>query len=256
MKCHEAKRALDLFMDGELPVPENARVLEHLGLCRPCGEVYEGEKALRAGLKASLETAPPGLVDRLFRAAAAPPGPPPLRAVRWAAALLFGAFVLALVFTAPAEMAHALASEAAAKHDALDYVCGSPGEGPDRRCICSGCCGDSEAGEVSGFFAEHGRPDFCSHGVLAKLGYRCSGVAAWEHRGEVLGWSTHRDGRGRTVSHALIRSPVAAPPVHVAKARGRTVVFHAMPEAGRTCVFVFDDAAEADRFLDATGLGR
>ena len=43
MKCHESKRHLDLFMDGELSVPENLKVLEHLNLCRPCASVYEGE---------------------------------------------------------------------------------------------------------------------------------------------------------------------------------------------------------------------
>src|SRR5204862_2684300 len=70
MKCHEAKRHLDLFMDGELSVPENLKVLEHLNLCRACGAVYEGEKALRAALRARLgaERAPEGLVERLAQA--------------------------------------------------------------------------------------------------------------------------------------------------------------------------------------------
>ena len=43
MMCHEAKRQLDLFMDGELSVADNMKVLEHLNLCRPCAGVYEGD---------------------------------------------------------------------------------------------------------------------------------------------------------------------------------------------------------------------
>ena len=43
MKCHEAKRHLDLFMDGELSVQENMKILEHLNLCRGCSEIYVGE---------------------------------------------------------------------------------------------------------------------------------------------------------------------------------------------------------------------
>src|SRR5579871_5821897 len=68
MKCHESKRHLDLFMDGELSVPENLKVLEHLNLCRPCADVYEGEKALRALLRARLGggSAPAGLMDGML----------------------------------------------------------------------------------------------------------------------------------------------------------------------------------------------
>ena len=67
MKCHESKRHLDLFMDGELSVPENLKVLEHLNLCRPCASVYEGEKALRGVLRSSAgsDRAPAGLAARL-----------------------------------------------------------------------------------------------------------------------------------------------------------------------------------------------
>ena len=54
MKCPEAKRLLDVFHDGELSVSENMKVLEHLNLCVPCAEIYEGEKTLRAALKQQL----------------------------------------------------------------------------------------------------------------------------------------------------------------------------------------------------------
>src|SRR5882672_11151582 len=68
MKCHEAKRHLDLFMDGELSVPENLKVLEHVNLCRPCAGIYEGEKSLRTLLRTRVGsgTAPAGLAERLL----------------------------------------------------------------------------------------------------------------------------------------------------------------------------------------------
>src|SRR5579872_535835 len=108
MKCHESKRHLDLFMDGELSVQENLKVLEHLNLCRPCADVYEGEKALRALLRARLGSgaAPAGLADRLLaeEASAAPVAPPPaLRRRGWmplAAAAAFAVAVLGMIFSA------------------------------------------------------------------------------------------------------------------------------------------------------------
>lgn len=70
MKCHEVRRYLDLFMDSEMSVPEIIRVLEHLGLCRDCDQIYKAEEGFRALLKGTLGAvdAPPGLEARIARA--------------------------------------------------------------------------------------------------------------------------------------------------------------------------------------------
>src|SRR5579864_6962224 len=145
MKCHEAKRHLDLFMDGELSVPENLKVLEHLNLCRPCADVYEGEKALRALLRARVGSmsAPEGLEERLLSEEAAVPAPVRTlsRRLSWfpvAAAAGFFLVVLALVFTTPAEMPRAFANEMSSKHkETHECFCGIHRD--NCLCLCSRC---------------------------------------------------------------------------------------------------------------------
>src|SRR5438477_8190178 len=127
MKCHEAKRHLDLFMDGELSVPENMKVLEHLNLCRPCSGIYEGEKALRGALKVQLgsEKVPASVYEKLSQTASPaedierpwrPSSAGPTEGRRWsavAAAVFFVTLAGAMLFTPSIETAPAFAAVAA-----------------------------------------------------------------------------------------------------------------------------------------------
>lgn len=254
MRCHEAEHRVDPFMDGELSVPENLQVLEHLNLCRACAAVYEGEKALRAALKTQLgsEKAPRSVHDRLSRVSA-PAGEPPRR--RWgalAAAVFFVTLAASLLFTPPAEIPRLLAAEVSAKHDETrDGFCGRTG--PDRLCVCPGCCPDRDR-PMAKFFRRHVPYDVCAHD-LAKLGYAFAGAAVWEHRGSTVCWTIQQDGKGRTVTHALVATPLARPAAPLVFRDGpHPVVMKPAGAPGMTCVFIFDDAGEADRFLLAMGM--
>jgi hypothetical protein len=254
MKCHEAKRHLDLFMDGELSVPENLKVLEHLNLCRACGSAYEGEKALRAGLRGTLgaERAPAGLASRVF--ARLEPAEPVSRFLpRWnlVAAAVFFLFAGALVLT-PREF-QVLAGEVVSRHDTQQYACNEGA--PDRDCLCAGCCFDVP-GRIRGFFDRHGRPDFCAHlEAREALGYVFRGVAAWPLGARRICWTNWRTPSGGTVSHALVDTGMAAlgtPRLTVA--HGRWVFLEPRPDRRSACVFVFDDEAELRRFARLAGL--
>jgi len=253
MKCHEAKRHLDLFMDGELSVPENMKALEHLNLCRPCATIYDGEKALRGALKERLggEKAPAGLASRVFGRLSPSAGYAPRRWWAFAAAAVFLLLAASLVFT-PREL-EVLAATVAARHESQRYACNEGA--PDRDCLCEGCCPDVP-GRIKGFFDRHGRPDFCAHVELQGLmGYAFKGVASWPFQGRPISWSTWRTPSGATVSHALVDTAMASSAVPRLTRRGsRWVFLEPRPDRRSACVFVFDDEAELRRFASLAGL--
>lgn len=253
MKCHESKRHLDLFMDGELSVPENLKVLEHLNLCRPCADVYEGEKSLRALLRARVGsgTAPAGLAERL--AAAAPAASLPRR--RWmpvAAAAGFFVVMLTLVFTTPAEMPRAFANELSTKHkETHEGFCGVHSD--DSLCLCTRCSTESENADRR-FFQSRVNHQVCSHD-LKGLGYQMIGVQVWPHRGRQVCWTVYRDAAGHSITHGLVTTKIAMEPGPLLVCDGvdRPVVM--IPSSGgMTCVFVFDSEPEAQRFREARRL--
>jgi anti-sigma factor (TIGR02949 family) len=258
MKCHESKRHLDLFMDGELSVPENLKVLEHLNLCRPCADVYEGEKALRALLRARAgsESAPAGLLERLVLDEA--PVARPVTAFnrrRWlsaAAAAAFFLVMLTLVFTTPAEMPRAFASELGTKHKQThEGFCGTPGN--DSLCLCTRCNSETD-NPVGRFFQRRVSYEGCAH-ELKDLGYQMIGAQVWTHRSRPVCWTVYRDSAGNSITHGLVTTKIAMEPGPLLVCDGvdRPVVM--MPaSAGMTCVFVFDNEAEAQRFRDARRL--
>jgi hypothetical protein len=255
MKCHEAKRHLDLFMDGELSVPENLKVLEHLNLCRACGGVYEGEKALRAALKSGLGSvqAPAGLAERL----SASPGEAPVTAFRRpssrqrllsaAAAAAFFLIALTFVLSSPVERPQAFATEAVTMHKVTrDGFCGQNLD--DRVCVCDKCCSEEAAKPVEKFFQKQVGRETCTHD-LGGLGYKPIGASVWRHRGQKVCWTVHRDEVGHTITHGLLTTKIAMEPGPMLVCDGvdRPVVL--IPAGGgMTCVFVFDDQGEANRF--------
>ncbi len=252
MKCHEAKRSLDPFMDGELAVPENMEVLAHLNLCRECSGVYEGEKALRAGLRGTLgaERAPEGLADRLSRSLAGGRVTefPRRRGGALVAAVFFGALVLSMVFSPLGDSPRLLASELVERHEETRMgFCNLRRDD----CVCS--CNDCSPGvkdPVPRFFKRHVAHDVCTH-PLEELGYALVGGHVWEHRGSLVCWTVQQTADGKSITHGLVATPVAAGPGWLELppgARGRIVLLHPAGPPGLTCVFVLDDASEAARF--------
>jgi hypothetical protein len=259
MKCHEATRRLDLFMDGELAVPENLQVLEHLNLCRPCAGVFEGEKRLRASLKSRLGglRAPEALAGRLSAALRGDVEPfRPAASGRWgmvAAAALFFMIVGSLVVS-PSPKFQLLAAEISERHALQAYACGAGTD--EARCLCASCTKDPGSA-IRSFFAKHEDRDYCAHlAEAAKLGYTWQGVAAWRCRGEEVLWSTWRTSSGAKVSHALVVMDLGGTP-RFCRRGGRPVLFYPRGDKARpdlACVFVFEDVAEAERFVRALGM--
>jgi hypothetical protein len=261
MKCHDAKHHLDLFMDGELSVPENLKVLEHLNLCRPCAGIYEGEKALRGVLRARLGsgTAPEGLAERLT--AEAPAAAPALpvatftrrRLLSVAAAAGFFIVMLALVFTTPAEMPKALASDLSRKHNETQK--GYCGVHKDKcACICDRCSLEPQK-DASKFFRDTAGREACSHD-LSDLGYKPTDVEVFDHLGQPVCWTVLRDESGHTVSHGLVTTKIAKQPgpLYLCDGIDRPVVMIPVDRTDKTCVFVFDSESEAKRFREARKL--
>jgi hypothetical protein len=171
-----------------------------------------------------------------------------------AAAVFFVALGASLLFTPAGETPRAFAAEAVDRHREVSYACGR--SEADRCCVCANCTPDAEAA-MKEFFARRGRADFCLHDLERLLGgYRYAGAAVWPRRGRPVCWSTHRDDRGRTISHALLATPLAMElKPTLLESGGRRVLFVPRPDLpGATCVFVFDDAPEAERFREKLGL--
>lgn len=257
MKCHESKRHLDLFMDGELSVQENLKVLEHLNLCRPCADIYEGEKALRAMLRARAGSvlAPPGLAERLLADEA--PAAAPVRFfsrrrfLPAAAAAGFFVVALTLLFSAQ-DNRFAFAYEMSSKHKTThDGFCGAHQD--NSLCVCTRCC--SEPGSaICNFFRTRIGHDI---GVqdLKDLGYSMIGAQVWDRQGSKVCWTVYHDAAGNSISYGLVPTKIANGPGPLLVCDGveRPVVM--IPAGGDlTSVFVFDSESEAQRFRDARNL--
>ncbi len=258
MKCHESKRHLDLFMDGELSVQENLKVLEHLNLCRSCVDVYEGEKALRSLLRSRVGSgaAPAGLADRLLaEEAPAPAAPPPaLRRRGWlpaAAAAAFVVAVLGMIFSAK-DNPRAFAYEMSSMHQKTHGgYCGV--HGPDSLCVCPHCSSEPAA-DACNFFRNRIGHDIGMQN-LTDLGYTVIGAQVWERQGHKVCWTVYHDVAGNTISYGLVPTKIANEPGPLLVCDGveRPVVM--IPAGGgMTSVFVFDNEEEAQRFRDARNL--
>jgi anti-sigma factor (TIGR02949 family) len=257
MKCHEAKRHLDLFMDGELSVPENLKVLEHLNLCRPCSTVYGGEKALRGVLRstAGSDRAPAGLAARL--SASLPADVVPFvrrpsskqRLVSFAAAAAFFLVALVFVLSSPAEKPQVFANELSRKFvETREGFCGQHRD--DSMCFCNGCCSDSNSNQAAAtFFKRHGARKSCDHN-LQDLGYKPIGASVWRRRGQPVCWTVWRDDHGHTITHGLVTTKIAMEPGPLLVCDGveRPVELVPLEGTDKTCVFVFDDEDAAVRF--------
>ena len=96
--------------------------------------------------------------------------------------------------------------------------------------------------------------EVCLHD-LKPLGYAPVGGSVWKYRGQWVCWTTDRDARGHTISHALVTGPIAMEkkPTRLVEG-GRPVLLVPQEKLGRTCVFVFDDQVDAEAFLKMMGI--
>jgi hypothetical protein len=259
MKCHEAKRHLDLFMDGELSVPENLKVLEHLNLCRPCASVYEGDKALRGVLRstAGSDRAPSGLAERLASSLPkaevipfAPPTSSRRRLISAAAAAVFALAAGAFFLSTPAVKPQAFATEVSKKHlETREGFCGQHRD--DAVCLCDGCCTDSK-NAVGTLFKRYGGRETCAHN-LQELGYKPVGATVWRRGGQLVCWTVWRNDKDKTITHGLVTTKIAMEPGPLLVCDGVERPVELIPIEGtdKTCVFVFDDEDAAVRFRAA-----
>src|SRR5688572_17206083 len=67
MNCSDARDRLNPYLDGELEMDENVRVVSHLERCAACSSAFEGERALFDEIRrqASGPGAPEGLRLRI-----------------------------------------------------------------------------------------------------------------------------------------------------------------------------------------------
>ena len=99
MRCEEARRRLDAYIDGELGAAEQASLREHLAGCGECGPEAEAVERLRAGIReaAPRYRAPPGLrrqIHAALRRERTAPARPLWRAPGW---LAYAASILVAV---------------------------------------------------------------------------------------------------------------------------------------------------------------
>lgn len=250
MNCIKARRRLDMYMDNELSLPENMEILEHLNLCRTCKDVYQAEEKLRGILKGELSEPqpPPGLAARIkgaLREAPAKPSPSlPWRGWKIAIAAVLFVTVSALVLLNPyREAPQALAAEVVTRHDSVRPDFYSIPH-PDAIRLSP----DSPM-SVQDFFKRYVSYEVCLHD-LKPLGYVPVGASMWSHRGKPVCWTTDKDARGHTLSHALVPTPIAmGKEPRMVREGGRVVLLVPQMKLGMTCIFIFDDEADAQPFI-------
>lgn len=219
MKCHETRHRIDLFMDGELSVEENFKVLEHLNLCRSCAEAFEAEKALREGLRAKWnEKAPPELAGRIRAKMGRRPLPwwVPGAAATVLVALFFG-LVLRQV---PSQQA--FAASAVEYHEASRRTPAGPSA-----CLRQCCCQEAEK-RVRDLAQTNGCSAPCVHD-LDELGYAFRSASV-QTGPRVLCWTQQQNASGQLVSHTLVAEKLADEPMKMWDVNGRTLLLFSKPD--------------------------
>jgi hypothetical protein len=212
MNCAESKRYLDLFLDGELDVEQNLKVLEHLNLCAGCSKLFDGERMLAAEFqKVGQEKAPEalrercrGAIDRECRAGRR-------RWVLSAAALVLAGVGIGLLAPKlvparpPSPSGPVAASDfarvIAARHDEVRTAVP-----PDGICVCEGCT-KKPTDELEAYFASRSQKT-CLHGMEAQ-GYIWRSGAVWRNgvKGHVVCMTFHADQAKESVlSHSSLPS--------------------------------------------------
>jgi hypothetical protein len=256
MNCTEAKRHLDLFLDGELDVEQNLKVLEHLNLCACCSKAFDGERLLDAACAKSAEKCP-DQVKRRCGMALDREGRGAWMAWAAAAALLLAGVAIGWMVrpqaprplvppsvASPADLAANLVAFHNAKRAGTQEG-GLTVEGTDGQ------------GKLETFFKQKG-VDACLH-CLEKRGYSFKGGEVWVGgiRGRMICLTTQvAKDHPAVVTHTTVSAGDISltdgmeatwdqHPVRVFQIGGRVVI---LEECGsHVCIFVTDSSIEAER---------
>ncbi len=260
MNCTEAKRYLDLFLDGELDVEQNLKVLEHLNLCTCCSKIFDGEKALTAEIaRQGAECCPEQLkqrcamaLDHEGRVAWRP----------WAAAAAMLAIGVAIGWfirpasvpvivqlPAPNGTAASLAGSLVGIHNANRTRAGAM--------AVSATGGEARKAELAAFYKSKG-VEACLH-CMERRGYRFSSGEVWKDgvRGRMVCLTTQvSTDHDAVLTHTTVGAGDISftggaeatwdqRPVRVFTVDGRVVI---LEQCGpHICVFVADSPAEAEK---------
>lgn len=264
MNCNDAKRHLELFLDGELGVEANLEILRHLSMCPPCSRIFEGEKQLLELVRergGGGSCCPPSLAARirscLDEETGRRGGPLVLRLLLPALAASMVVGLMAWSLSRPRPLTpERIAAVAVAHHEKVR------GSGWDGLQLSPPLEGDRARDRISAFFASHAAGQKCCLHEMDRLGYGWLGarVTHREFDGRTTCWTLQqRPQDGMLVSHTrLDRDEVS---FDWAKAQGGPMKVHRLRHGNRevllvatsscVCVFVMDAPAEVDRFLAA-----
>ncbi len=217
MKCHEVRRQLDLFMDNEMDVRENMKVLEHLNLCPACTELFEGERLLREHLVERLAAkAPAGLNDRIR----ARLGRPRRRILRWmvaasAAVVLVAASAIFWVHRPRLADAGTIATQAAQFHRASRDSMPAGGVRADPSVT------SDPVPYLANFY--QGKLDHtpCLH-ELKKAGYDFKYGSFWKFGDRLVCWTQQRSNE-HVISHTVLPMKVEGSPMQIFERDGCVV---------------------------------
>lgn len=265
MNCNEAKRHLELFLDGELGVETNLEILRHLAVCPPCSRIFEGEKQLLELVRergGGASCCPASLAAKIRSCLDAEGGrrggPLLLRLLlpALAASLVVGLMAWALSRSRPLTP-EGIAAVAVAHHEKI-----RGGNGWDGLQMSPPQEGDQARGRIEEFFHAHAAGQKCCLHEMQAMGYGWLGarVTHREFDGRPTCWTLQqRPEDGMLVSHTRLsreevafdwsKAPGGPMKIHRLQHGGREVLLVATPTC--VCVFVMDAPAEVDRFLAA-----
>ncbi len=259
MNCGELKSRLDSWLDRETGEEETRALENHVAECVSCRERVEGEKALRGFLRSQLmERAPSELVERVRGKISSPASFFRRNLISGAAALLLVGLIGMIIFSHPNPVtANTIAANAIQEHG---KILGDLHDSDTHLCVSS-CCTDDSHGSLKEFFRKQISFSPCTHD-LTHLGYQNRHGSIWQIRtGKFVSWSSHEHPEsGSIISHASMAGmevshgggkPVAEGTGRLYKRTGSEVVVMFPNEKGVTCLFVFDNAEEAARFLSS-----
>lgn len=244
MNCSDARGRINPYLDGELGMDENVQVVRHLETCQGCSSVFEGERLL---------------FDELRRTAAGPAAPVSLRA------RISSGLGQTRVASRPWPFARALVPAAAAAVLLAVFVtffASQPVEAMARRAVAWHDQGSarvvpvSTVTELETFYGSQGKKA-CLHErtvTAGKYSYKSASVEKSGPGGsDTCWWVATCPTSGCRMTHACFPAPQGIEKTWPDGKRRtftigeRTVIMN--HRNGQVCLFVFDNALEADKFL-------
>jgi anti-sigma factor (TIGR02949 family) len=251
MNCSDTRGRINPYLDGELGMDENVQVVRHLETCPGCSAVFEGERLL---------------FDELRRTAAGPPAPAGLR-MRISSDLRE-----TRVASRPWPFARALVPAAAAAvllAIFISFFTSQPVEAMARRAVAWHDQGSarvvpvSTAPELDRYYGSQGKKA-CLHERTVNAGMKYAYKSATVEKSgpggsDTCWWIATCPTTGCRLTHACFPAPQGIEKVWDGKRRvvpvgDRTVIMNY--RNGQVCLFVFDNAREAERFQAVSNASR